>query len=213
MTVDQEPQIEDADDVDTGENGTAVKPQDDHPPRRLLWRLRCVIDFGRRGLRRLLARWRAIALTVGVVAAVGLAAGLFFFQYRPIHQTDHSAAQAVIKAASDGTVAVLSYAPETVDNDLTVAKSHLTGNFLKYFNDFGRYFVAPAVRQQGVKASATVVRAAVVELDPDSAVVLEFVHQTSSNKDKPEPVLATNSVRVTLTKVNGSWLISKFEPE
>ncbi|WP_238600899.1 twin-arginine translocation pathway signal [Mycobacterium celatum] len=199
--------------MDTGENETAVKPPDEHPPRRRLRRLRQLIDFSWRGIRRLLARWRVIVLTVGVVAAVGLAGGLYFFQYRPIHQTDQSTAQAAIKAASDGTVAVLSYAPETVDNDLAVAKSHLTGNFLKYFNDFGRYFVSPAVRQQGVKASATVLRAAVVEMHPDSAVVLLFVHQTSTSKEKPEPVLATNSVRVTLTKVNGSWLISKFEPE
>jgi Mce-associated membrane protein len=64
-----------------------------------------------------------------------------------------------------------------------------------------------------VKASATVLRAAVVEIHPDSAVVLLFVHQTTTRKEKPEPVLTTNSVRVTLTKVNGSWLISKFEPE
>jgi Mce-associated membrane protein len=212
MTVDQDPRI-DADDVNVDENDEAVKPSDDQPARRRLRRARAAIDFSRRRIRRLLARWRVIVLTVAVVAAVGLAGGLFFFQYRPIQQTDNAAAQAAIKAASDGTVAVLSYAPETVDNDLTVAKSHLTGNFLKYFNDFGRYFVAPAVRQQGVKASATVLRAAVVEIHPDSAVVLLFVHQTTTSKEKPEPVLTTNSVRVTLTKVNGSWLISKFEPE
>lgn len=137
---------------------------------------------------------------------------MYFFQYRPTQQTDSAAAQSAIKAASDGTVAILSYSPENVDNDLTIAKSHLTGEFLKYFNDFGRYFVAPAVRQQGVKASATVLRAAVAQIHPDSSVVLLFVHQTSSSKDKPDPVLTTNSVRVTLTKVKGAWLISKFEP-
>jgi Mce-associated membrane protein len=209
MTVDQDKQI---DDVGTDEDDGIVKPSDEQSAR---WRvrIRSAIDFSWRWIRRLLARWRVIVLTVAVVAAVGLAGGMFFFQYRPIQQTDNAAAQAAIKAASDGTVAILSYSPESVDNDLTVAKSHLTGNFLKYFNDFGRYFVAPAVRQQGVKASATVLRAAVVEIHPDSTVVLLFVHQTSSSKDKPEPALTTNSVRATLTKVNGSWLISKFEPE
>lgn len=202
MTVDQDKQ---------NDEGGAVEDEQPAPGR--LRRVRRVIDFSRRRIRRLPAHWRVIVLAVAVVAAVGLAGGLFFLQYRPIQQTDDAAAHATIKAASDGTVAILSYAPETVDNDLAVAKSHLTGTFLKYFNDFGRYFVAPAVRQQGVKASATVLRVAVVEIHPDSAVVLLFVHQTASNKDKLEPVLTTNSVRVTLTKVDGSWLISKFEPE
>jgi Mce-associated membrane protein len=53
----------------------------------------------------------------------------------------------------------------------------------------------------------------VVDLHPDSAVVLLFIHQTTTSKEKPEPILTANSVRVTLTKVNGSWLIAKFEPE
>lgn len=209
MTIDQDKQI---DDIGAGDDDGIVKPSDEQSVR---WRIRIrnAVVSSWRPIRRLLAHWRVLVLTVAVVAAVGLAGGMFFSQYRPIQQTDNAAAQAAVKAASDGAVAVLSYSPENVDNDLTVAKSHLTGNFLKYFNDFGRYFVAPAVRQQGVKASATVVRAAAVEIHPDSSVVLLFVHQTSSSKEKPEPALTTNSVRVTLTKVKGSWLISKFEPE
>jgi Mce-associated membrane protein len=211
MTVDQDPRINEADDVTVDEDDQTVQEEQPAPSR--LRRVRHVLSVSRRWMRRLLARWRVILLTLAVAAAVGLAGGLFFFQYRPNQQTNDAAAHAAIRAASDGTVAVLSYSPVTVDNDLAAAKSHLTGDFLKYFNDFGRYFVAPAVRQQGVKASASVQRAAVVELHPDSAVVLLFVHQTSTSKDKPDPALTTNSVRVTLTKVNGSWLIAKFEPE
>jgi Mce-associated membrane protein len=210
MTIDHHARINEADDVTVDEDDEAVR--DSKPARKRLRRVRRVMAASRRWLTRLVARWRIIALTAAVVAAVGLAGGLFFFQYRPMQQTDNTTAQVAIKAASDGTVAVLSYAPGTVDNDLTLAKAHLTGDFLKYFNDFGRYFLAPAVRQQDVKASATVVRAAMVEIHPDSAVVLLFVHQTSTSKAKPEPVLTTNSVRVTLAKVDGSWLISKFEP-
>jgi Mce-associated membrane protein len=208
MTIDHDPGINEADEVILDEDDGDAK--DERPARR---RLRHAMQVSRRWLGRLLARWRVIALTLAVVGAVGLAGGLFFFRYLPNQQTNDAAAHAAVRAASEGTAAVLSYSPENVDNDLALAKSHLTGDFLKYFNDFGRYFLAPAVRQQGVKASATVVRAAVVEMHPDSAVVLLFVHQTSSNKDKPEPVLTTSSVRATLTKVNGSWLISKFEPE
>jgi Mce-associated membrane protein len=167
----------------------------------------------RRGVGALVARWRLVTLTVAVVAAIALASASFFSQYRPNQQTNDSAVHAVIKAASDGTVALLSYSPETIDNDVAAGKSHLTGELLKYFSGFTQYFVTPAVRQQGIKATAAVLRAAAADMHPNSAVVLIFVHQTTTTKDKPDPVLSVNSVRVTLTKVNGSWLIAKFEPE
>ena len=59
--------------------------------------------------------------------------------------------------------------------------------------------------------SATVVKAAVSELHPNSAVVLVFVKEKTASKEKPEPVVTSSSLRVTLTKVNSSWLIDKFD--
>ena len=56
------------------------------------------------------------------------------------------------------------------------------------------------------------IRAAVSELHPDSAVVLVFVDQTTASKQKTEPAKTASSVLVTLTKVNGSWLIAKLDP-
>jgi Mce-associated membrane protein len=167
----------------------------------------------RRGMRALLARWGLITVIVAVVAAIAVPSVVFFLQYRPNQQTDDVAAHAAIKAASDGTVALLSYSPETIENDVAAGKSHLTGELLRYFTGFSERFVTPAVRQQGVKASATVLHAAVADMHPNSAVVLVFVHQTTTTKQKPDPVVSSNSVRVTLTKINGSWLITKFEPE
>jgi Mce-associated membrane protein len=63
-----------------------------------------------------------------------------------------------------------------------------------------------------VKTNAVVVRAAVSELHPNSAVVLVFVNQSTVSKDRPEPSLTSSSVLVTLTKANGKWLISSFNP-
>jgi Mce-associated membrane protein len=57
-----------------------------------------------------------------------------------------------------------------------------------------------------------VVRAALSELHPDSAVVLVFLNQTTVGKEKPEPLITASSVSVTLAKVNGSWLIAKLDP-
>jgi len=161
---------------------------------------------------RCLANWRPILVTALVVVAVGITAGLFFFQYRPDRQIDDAAAQRAVRAASDGAVASLSYSPANMDRDFAAAKSHLTGDFLAYYDKFTKEVVAPMVQQKHIAQTAAVVRAAVSELHPDSAVVLVFLNETTTGKDKPEPLSTPSSVRITLTKVNGSWLISKLDP-
>lgn len=155
----------------------------------------------------------AVLLALLVVASAALAACLLYFQYLPDRDTDAAAAKSAITAASDGTVAILSYSPDTLDRDFSSAKSHLTGDFLSYYTKFTEQIVAPAAKQKSVKTNAVVVRAAVSgELHPDNAVVLVFVNQSTVSKDRPEPSLTSSSVLVTLTKANGRWLISSFNP-
>ena len=166
--------------------------------------------IGRR-MRRCLARWRPILLTVLLVAALAFGAGYFYFVYRPDLQTDDAAAHQAIKAASDGAVALLSYSPETLDRDFANAKSRLTDDYLAYYQRFADQIVGPSTQRAHVTTTATVVKAAVSELHPNSAVVLVFVKEKTTSKEKPEPVVTSSSLRVTLTKVNGSWLIEKFD--
>ncbi|MFZ0712648.1 hypothetical protein, partial [Mycobacterium sp.] len=109
---------------------------------------------------RLLAHWGSILLTASVVAAVGLAACLFVLQYRPDRQIDDAAAQRAIRAASDGAVAALSYSSESMDHDFARARSHLTGDFLAYYDKFTKDIVIPTVQQKHLAQTATVVRAA-----------------------------------------------------
>jgi Mce-associated membrane protein len=161
---------------------------------------------------RCLEHWRSILLAASVIAAVGLAIGLFFFQYRPDRQIDDAAAQRAIRAASDGAAASLSYSSDSMARDFANAKSHLTGEFLAYYDKFTKDIVTPMVQQKHITQTASVVRAAVSELHPDTAVVLVFLNETTTSKDKREPLTTPSSVRITLTKVNGSWLISKLDP-
>ena len=162
--------------------------------------------------RRPLPGWRVLVLTVLVIAALALAGSVYYFQYRPDQQTGAATDEAVIQAADDGSVALLSYAPDNLDKDIANAKSHLTGDFLKYYTDFTQQVAAAAAKERQVQSTATVVRAAIETLNPDSAVVLMFVNKQSWSKEKPQPVLTQATVRVTLANVDGSWLISKFEP-
>ena len=153
-----------------------------------------------------------MGLAALLVAAVAAAGSVYWWIYRPDRLTNAASQQRVTDAAREGTVALLSYAPETLDKDLATAKSHLTGEFLKYYSDFTDKIVAPAAKQKGVKTEATVARAAVSEMQPDHAVVLVFVNQVTTSKDRPDPALATSSVLVTMVNQDGRWLISEFNP-
>jgi Mce-associated membrane protein len=170
------------------------------------------MDAVDRAASRLLVHWGSILLTASVIAAVGLAACLFVLQYRPDRQLDDAAAQRAVRAASDGTVAALSYSSENMDRDFARARSHLTGDFLAYYDKFTKEIVIPTVQQKHLVQTAAVVRAAVSELEPNSAVVLVFLSETTTGKDKPQPLITPSAVRITLTKVRGSWLISKLDP-
>ncbi len=164
-----------------------------------------------RWVRRCLARWRPMLLTVILVAATGFAAGYFYYVYRPDMQTDNAVARGAVKAASDGAVALLSYSPDTLDRDINNAKSRLSDSYLAYYQQFADQIVGPAAQRGRVTTTATVVKAAVAELHPSSAVVMMFIKLKTASKEKPEPIVTSSTLRVTLIKAKDSWLIEKFE--
>ena len=153
-----------------------------------------------------------VILIVLLLVSGAAATWMYFKQYKPDQQTNPDVARAVVSAASDGTVALLSYSPESLDKDFAAAKSHLAGDFLSYYNQFTEQIVAPAAKQKSLKTTARVVGAAVSELHPDSAVVLVFVDQSTTSKDRPDPSMSSSSVLVSVTRVKGNWLITKFDP-
>jgi Mce-associated membrane protein len=155
---------------------------------------------------------RLIVAALVLAGAAALTMTLYFMQYRPDQRTNEAVTKEVTQAASDGTVALLSYAPESLDRDLTAAKSRLTGEFLAYYRDFTDQVLGPAATQKTLEASASVVQAAVSELRPGSAKVLVLLDQTTTSKDNPKPVRTASNVMVTLTKIDGTWLISAFDP-
>jgi Mce-associated membrane protein len=153
-----------------------------------------------------------VVLVLLLLVSGALATWLYVSQYRPDQQTDAAVAQTAVDAARDGTVALLSYKPDTLNQDFAAAKSHLTGDFLNYYDQFTRQIVTPAAKEKALTTTAQVVGAAASELHPNSAVVLVFVNQATTSKDRPDPAMASSSVLVSLTKVHGNWLITKFQP-
>ncbi|SEB03394.1 MULTISPECIES: hypothetical protein [unclassified Mycobacterium] len=151
-------------------------------------------------------------LALMLAVASSFAVWVYLKQYRPDQQTDAAVAETVVKAASDGAVAMLSYAPQTMDKDFASAKSHLTGDFVKFYTDFTNSVVTRAVKEKSVKTEATVVRAAVSDLSPESALVLAFINQTTVSKDNPDGTFAQSAVKISMKKIDGAWLISAFDP-
>lgn len=151
-------------------------------------------------------------LTLVVVTSLSALGALYWFSYRPDRAVDAEAAKSAIAAASDGTIAILSYSPDTLDRDFSSARSHLTGDFLSYYDQFTQQIVAPAAKQKAVKTTAVVLRGALTEFHPESATVLLFINQSTQSRDRPEPTTTSSSVLVTLTKADGKWLISQFNP-
>jgi Mce-associated membrane protein len=151
-------------------------------------------------------------LVLLLLLSAGAAAWMYFARYQPNQRTDPAVAQAVVRAASDGTVALLSYSPESLDKDFATAKSHLSGDFLSYYTQFTDQIVAPAAKEKSLKTTAHIMGAGVQELHADSAVVLVYVDQSTTSKDRPDPTLSASTVLVSMNRINGSWLITKFDP-
>jgi Mce-associated membrane protein len=165
-----------------------------------------------RWMRRRLARWRLVVAAVLVVTAMVFAATLFCTLYRPDQRVGEAAVHPAIQAASDGAVAVLTYSYDHLYRDFATAKSHLTGGFLTYYSKFADDVVGPMAQKGQLTTTAKVIRAAISDLHPDSAVVLVFVDQNTVSTTKKDPVKTESAFVVTMTKINGSWLIAKFNP-
>lgn len=161
----------------------------------------------------LVQRWLApVLLVVLLLASVAVAAWLYFTDYRADQQVDAAARQAVLTAADDGAVALLSYSPATLDADFANAKGRLTGDFLSYYTQFTDDIVAPAAREKQVQTSAAVVRKAIMDIDPGRAEVLLFLNQTTTSKENPDGAFSASAVKAVLEKHDNAWLISAFDP-
>lgn len=156
----------------------------------------------------------ARVLAFGVIPAVALllamVAGYLKWQDNSVRNANAAADEAV-QVAKDSTVAMLSYQPETVEQQLNEARNLLTGEFAESYTGLINDVVIPGAKEKQISAVASVPAAAPVSADLDDAVVLVFLNQTVV-VGQDAPTDSASSVRVTLEKVDGRWLISQFEP-
>jgi Mce-associated membrane protein len=156
--------------------------------------------------------WGRLLVAVLPVLALLLGLGVGYLKWLDgTARESQAAAEQSIRAASDTTVAILSYKPETVDQQLKAAADRLAGGFRQQYQQLVNDVVAPGAKQQHISAVATVPAAASVSATGKHAVVLVFVDQTTTIGNDA-PTQSTSSVRVSLDKVDGRWLVSQFDP-
>jgi Mce-associated membrane protein len=194
-------EAEAADIADEGEAGDAEdEPLGEEPA--------ADTGHGRRGI-----SWTR-ALAFGLLPAVALlltiAAGFLKWQDSSVRDAQSARIESV-RAATDSTIALLSYRPDTVEKDLSAARDRLTGTFRDSYTSLTHDVVIPGAQQKQISAQASVPAAASVRASGNHAVVLLSVNQTVI-VGNDAPTNTASSVRVTLDKINDRWLISQFDP-
>ena len=197
-TADDTGELEDVEttdepEADASEPTGEPEAASDTPKRRIQW-----------------SRLVAFVLLPALALALALGAGYLKWRDNSVRNSE-TAARTSVQAARDITIALLSYTPDQVEQQLGDARNLLTGEFRDSYTSLTNDVVIPGAREKQISAVASVPATASVSATATEAVVLVFVNQTVI-VGQDAPTDTASSVRVTLEKVGDSWLISKFDP-
>lgn len=145
-----------------------------------------------------------------LVLLLALGAGFLAWTDGRTSAVEQARAEAV-QVATDSTIAMLSYQPDTVEEELAAARDRLTGEFKDSYVSLTEEVVIPGAKEQQISSVASVPAAAAVSTTTDHAVVLVYINQTTTVGDDA-PTNLTSTARVTLDKEDRQWLVSQFEP-
>jgi Mce-associated membrane protein len=104
---------------------------------------------------------------------------------------------------------MLSYTPSTV-SEFPGTRLGSRG-FKSKYHTLMRDKVAPEAKASGVSATAQVVHAAVTSASSDRVEMLMFINVKLTAKGSAAPQETGSRVRVGATKVDGRWLIDRFD--
>lgn len=156
------------------------------------------------------SRVLAYGVLPGLALMLAMAAGLLKWQESSMREAQIARSESM-QAAKDGTVALLSYRPDSVEKDLDAARDRLTGSFRESYTSLIRDVVIPGAKQKQIAAVASVPAVASVSASADHAVVLVFVDQAIT-VGAEQPIITASAVNVKLEQIGGRWLISDFTP-
>jgi Mce-associated membrane protein len=156
--------------------------------------------------------WRLLIAGLGVLLVAALAAAGVAGYGWYAQQRLAAAHQEALAAARQTTVNFVSVSASSVDRDLQRVQAGATGDFKDEFKR-GLAQVRSAVVENKVDSHGTVLRAALVSGDRDSAVVLVAVDATVKNVSAPQGRLSHYRIQVDMTRDGGSgrWLLSRLQ--
>jgi Mce-associated membrane protein len=155
---------------------------------------------------------RILAFGVLPILALILAAGSGYQKWQVDSAREAQTARVEsVPAATESTIAILSYQPDSAEKELTAARDRLTEPFKDQYTKLITDVVIPGSKQKKISAIATVPAAASISATHDHAVVLVFIDQ-SIVIGADAPTSTSSTVRVTLDKDGDKWLISQFDP-
>ena len=152
----------------------------------------------------------AYRLLPGLALVLALTGGALRWFDSSIRILDTARAESV-QAATDSAIAILSYRPDTVEQDVAEVQRLVTGGLRDRLAELARDRVIPDAKMRQATATADVPAAAAVSATGDHAVVLVFVDQIVTAGSGPAAEIAS-SYRVTMDKVDGRWLVAGFDP-
>lgn len=150
----------------------------------------------------------------GVLPALALLVALGAGYLRWVVGSTDELAQArtdSVRAASEDATALLSYKADSADKDLSAAKERLTGEFKEAYGALIHEVVIPGAKEKHISSAAKVSAASSISASANHAVALLFVNQTVTVGDGA-PTDTQPVIKVTLDKVDGRWLVSRFDP-
>jgi Mce-associated membrane protein len=157
-------------------------------------------------------RSRTVAIGVLGVLAAGLLAAAAVLGWSLADQGRiASARSAGLAAAVELTPQLLTYDYRTLPADTGRAEAATTGDFGSQYRALIEKTVGPNAGELQFVSKAEVRDSSVVSATPGGVVALIFISQVTTSKNLTAPRLDSSGVRVTMSEVDGRWLISKLD--
>lgn len=116
----------------------------------------------------------------------------------------------ILDTASAMAVNLVTLGQDSADSDLTRVIDGTTGGFREQFVSAADGFGA-LLTEGGVQSVGEVKSAGIVDSSDDSATVLAAVTSTVKNNEAPDGEVRVYRMKLSLTNVDGAWLVSNVE--
>ena len=107
---------------------------------------------------------------------------------------------------------MLSYTYSSIADYERTAPGNTTGAFKTQFTRLLTTVIAPTAIQQKQSVAATVKRVGIITANPRHVVLLVLLDQTTTSTTDPNGASNGSRERVTMSKVDGTWLVAALTP-